>query len=370
MMIVSCSWVLVNRLPPQGSLAPEGREKLRVRPGVEKATAYRAPGAAIEGWAATWISLETEVMKLCAVIVLPSGDRLRSVGQGAEVHLIGRGVAEGLVKAPRVVEGEVPGQRLTRLAPRSVGVQVHVLVLYAPPQPLDKDVVDPAALAIHADRNAGRFQGRGPLLAGELRPLVRVENLRWPELRQGLLQRLHAEIRAHRVREPPSEHLAAGNIQDRHQVQKPVRHRQIRQIRGPHLVGPLDRNALQQIRVDGGSAGWNARARPPVQRLDAHLAHQGAHVPPPNPLALAPQLSGNLARPEERCLQVQLIDPAHQLQISRRDRPAPVVRARARQSQQLHLPPYRQLSAPIDHRLPLRPGNFPSASDKTLWSFL
>jgi hypothetical protein len=47
-------------------------------------------------------------------------------------------------------------------------MQVDVFVLHAAPEPLDEDVVDPATLAVHADRNTGRLQGRRPLLAGEL----------------------------------------------------------------------------------------------------------------------------------------------------------------------------------------------------------
>src|SRR6185312_3149842 len=128
----------------------------------KKATAYRAPGAAFEGWAATSISPETEVMELCAVIVLPSGGRLRSVGQGAEVRLLGRGVAQGLMNAPTVVEGEVPGQGLTCFAAGGICVQVDVFIFHAPPEPFDEDVVDPAALARHCDRHPGGLQRRGP----------------------------------------------------------------------------------------------------------------------------------------------------------------------------------------------------------------
>lgn len=72
MMIVSSSSVFVNRLPPQCSLTPEGREKLWVRAfgfGAEKSTVYKAPGAAIEGVAAIWISPEIDVMDAVVVTV-------------------------------------------------------------------------------------------------------------------------------------------------------------------------------------------------------------------------------------------------------------------------------------------------------------
>lgn len=57
-------------------------------------------------------------------------------------------------------------------------MQVDVFVLHAAPQPLDEDIVDPTPLAVHADRNAGRFQGCRPLLAGELRSFLHSEL--WP----------------------------------------------------------------------------------------------------------------------------------------------------------------------------------------------
>ena len=50
-----------------------------------------------------------------------------------------------------IVESEVAGQLLPGLGDAFVGVQVDVLVLHALPQPLDKHVVDPAPLAVHAD---------------------------------------------------------------------------------------------------------------------------------------------------------------------------------------------------------------------------
>jgi hypothetical protein len=65
MMMVSSSSVFVNRLPPQCSITPEGREKLRFQLfgfGVEKPTVYNSPGAAIEGVAATWLSPEIDLM--------------------------------------------------------------------------------------------------------------------------------------------------------------------------------------------------------------------------------------------------------------------------------------------------------------------
>ena len=77
--MVSSSSVFVKRLPPQGGLTPEGREKLRIRRfgfGEEKSTAYKAPGAAIEGVGATKLSPETGVMGMLSFTVAPQAARV------------------------------------------------------------------------------------------------------------------------------------------------------------------------------------------------------------------------------------------------------------------------------------------------------
>jgi hypothetical protein len=81
-------------------------------------------------------------------------------------------------------------------------------------------------------------------------------------------------------------------------------------------------------------------------------------------VSLALQPVGELARPVERQLQVQLIDPPHQHQIPMRLRSRRVVHARATEIEKLSLALHRHLRTPINHRLPLRPGNFPSAPSK------
>jgi len=52
-------------------------------------------------------------------------------------------------------------------------------VFQALSQPLDEDVVHPAASTIHADLNALFLKLGDPILAGELAALIRVEDLRF-----------------------------------------------------------------------------------------------------------------------------------------------------------------------------------------------
>ena len=69
------------------------------------------------------------------------------------------------------------------------GIEVDAFVFQRSPQPLDEDVVHPAATTIHRDTDVGILQGVGEGKAGELRALIRVEDLRLAEARDGLLQR-------------------------------------------------------------------------------------------------------------------------------------------------------------------------------------
>ena len=54
------------------------------------------------------------------------------------------------------------------LGDRRIGVEVDFLVFEAAPQPLDKDVVHAATLAVHADHDFVPLQGAGEVVAGEL----------------------------------------------------------------------------------------------------------------------------------------------------------------------------------------------------------
>jgi hypothetical protein len=99
-------------------------------------------------------------------------------GQRGEVGVIGRGAVKARMRPSVIVEVEVAPDRRARLGSGVVGFEIHLLVLDAAPQPLDEDIVPPGALAVHADRNAVAGEHAGEGLAGELRALVGVEDVR------------------------------------------------------------------------------------------------------------------------------------------------------------------------------------------------
>ena len=75
-----------------------------------------------------------------------------------------------------------------------VGVPVHFLVFHTPPQPFDKHVVTPAAGAIHADGDVVLLGEPRELLAGELTPLIGVEELRYVIPSDRLLHSFQAKV--------------------------------------------------------------------------------------------------------------------------------------------------------------------------------
>src|ERR1700692_1360793 len=82
------------------------------------------------------------------------------------------------MKTLLVVEPEVLRNAGARFSYRCIVFQVHLLVFERSPQPLDKDVVHTAPPAVHADGDLPRRQLAGELLAGELRTLVAVKDVR------------------------------------------------------------------------------------------------------------------------------------------------------------------------------------------------
>ena len=80
--------------------------------------------------------------------------------------------------------------------------------------------------------------------------------------------------------------------------------------------------------------------------------------------ALSGQLFGNTSRAVVRVIQMQLIDPPHQLQVLLRDRARRVVHAAAIEVQKFTLSLHGQLPFPVDHLRPLGPGKRPSAFAK------
>ncbi len=159
-------------------------------------------------------------------------------------------VVQTAVRAPPVVAVDPDADSLPRPAAGLEGVEVDALVLQGFPEPLDDNVVSPLPPAVHGDPDTGLLQSLGELHAGELGPLVGVEDVRLGVTRQGLLQGRDAEIGIEGVRQPPTEHPAAEPVHDGHEVEEAPPHRDVGDVGAPDLVRPRYLHPLEQIRID------------------------------------------------------------------------------------------------------------------------
>lgn len=107
-----------------------------------------------------------------------------------------------------VVPGE-PGCRVSgKFSPGFVCLQVDTFVLQGAPESLDEDVVFGTSFAVHADFYVPGFENVRERFAGELAPLVEVEDFRGSVFEQGLLGRVSTEVGIQGVVYPPREHLS------------------------------------------------------------------------------------------------------------------------------------------------------------------
>ncbi len=109
-------------------------------------------------------------------------------------------------------------------------VQIDLLILNALSESFDEHVIPPAALAVHADLNPLVFQESRELLAGELTPLVGVEDLGAAILRDRLPHRIEAEVCGERIREPSGQHAATRPVQNGKQIHEASSHRNVGDI--------------------------------------------------------------------------------------------------------------------------------------------
>jgi hypothetical protein len=127
-------------------------------------------------------------------------------------------------------------------------------------------------------------------------------------------------------------HEAAEPIHHGNQVEEAAMHRNIRNIGAPDLVGPLDGNAAQQVRVDLVTWSRAAQVWFRIERFDAQNAHQ-----PLDTFPVDLQRDGHPTAAEERTIQVQLVEPPEQTQVLRVLRPRSVIVGRARHGEQFAL---------------------------------
>ena len=101
-----------------------------------------------------------------------------------------------LIREPQIAPDSHPSLR-----DLCIRLQIYLLALQAPPEPLDEDVVQEASLPVLTDLDTPLLEDAGECLIGELGLLVCIEDL-WRASAQRLLQGVDIEGALQRVGEP------------------------------------------------------------------------------------------------------------------------------------------------------------------------
>ena len=152
--------------------------------------------------------------------------------------------------------------------------EIKVFPLQCAEKQLDEGIVGCTAFAIHRDLDPGFQQGAAPMLAGVLRPLVGIYDLRFPIPGNGRPQKLRLGLLLQAVGYLPADDEATVHVNDCRQIHEPTFHRDVGDVYRPHLVRPSHLHVPKQIWMDVPCYPQPAKVTLGIDRLKAHLAHQ------------------------------------------------------------------------------------------------
>lgn len=154
--------------------------------------------------------------------------------------------------------------------------QVNLFVFDRPPETLNHDVVKGPAAAVHADPSAVFLKKACELVAGKLDALIGIENLRLRYLKR-FLQSVDAKSGIQRRGYLPGQDVTAMPVHNGNQINKPMMHADIRDIRGPHLIRVVYCNVSKQVRILFVCRRRLAQIRLGLNSLQAHQPHESSH---------------------------------------------------------------------------------------------
>lgn len=143
----------------------------------------------------------------------------------------------------------------------------------------------------------------------------------------------------------PTQHEAAVPIHDRDEIHEAVSQRDVGDVTAPHLIGAIDRQTTQQVRIHAMANAWQRGLFSRVNGRDPHDPHQPLQAFTVERLLRGREFFRHLAAAEERRLQILLVESTHQLQVLSTLAGKFVVVGAARKAQQLTLPNDAQAAA-------------------------
>ena len=185
--------------------------------------------------------------------------------------------------------------------------QVDFLILEGSEPPLDPDVVSLTALAIHALAYMVLLEEFFVLLAGELAPLIRVQDL-WSRHSERLLAGLDTGSGVQRVIQFPSDDTAAVSVNDGCQVQEAVFHWNVGDDDGPRLIRTCYISIPKQIRDHSRTLQTLRKVRLRIDRINGHFGHPPSCLLPSDVITTQLQLGSHLPGTPGRMIGVQVID--------------------------------------------------------------
>ena len=210
-----------------------------------------------------------------------------------------------------VVFEEERAQALVEFAHCFVAADEDVVILHRAPEPLDHDVVQGSAFAIHADADPMAFQYSGEGVAGVLAALVGVEDPGLPFGLQSFFQAFDAERGVQAVAELPADHITARPIDHSCQVDMAVSQRDVGDVRAPDLVAAFDLKPSEQVRVLLVPLGRRTQTRLWIDRFNPHDPHQSPAPVTPQFIAQQFEFIEHAATPISRFIEINPVDRLH-----------------------------------------------------------
>ena len=158
-----------------------------------------------------------------------------------------------------------------------------------------------------------------------LTPLIGVEDLRPAVVCIAPFERLSTRVRGRGGRQPPRQDFARGPVLYGYEIGKALGHGDVGDVRTPDVVRSCNGAVAKQVEIDLVLQARNRRSWLLVHRRNAHPAHQAFDSASGDGNTLTVQLIPKAARPHVGMIHMQLVNPAHQVELfSRRGRGQPV----------------------------------------------